>query len=189
MPHNGKRKPSCICSRTRCVTSKMNRAGASGDEQTVGGALQQAGHPGRPESTPYHRGTPATSPSTTSYMERPKRRLPNGRRVKEIDAVLVTSGCAYLNSTKWVMSSWRSRTGPVRVRSQALVTSTPFYLVFRALPEFVVSFAPVCRSANSNLPYLWGSTFSAPRKPVPTSNTVRIRGRRGLARAVKPSVL
>jgi len=34
------------------------------------------------------------------FMERPRRRLPDGRRMKEFDAVLVTSGCVYLNSTK-----------------------------------------------------------------------------------------
>jgi len=34
------------------------------------------------------------------FMERPRRRSPDGRRMKEFDAVLVTSGCVYLNSTK-----------------------------------------------------------------------------------------
>ena len=39
-------------------------------------------------------------PAYDLFMERPKRRSPDGRRVKEFDAVLVTSGCVYLNSTK-----------------------------------------------------------------------------------------
>lgn len=34
------------------------------------------------------------------FMERPRRRSPDGRRVKEFDAVLVTPACVYLNSTK-----------------------------------------------------------------------------------------
>jgi len=39
------------------------------------------------------------------FMERPRRRSPDGRRVKEFDAVLVTPACVYLNSTKATLRS------------------------------------------------------------------------------------
>ncbi len=39
-------------------------------------------------------------PTYNLFMQRPKRRSPDGRRMKEFDAVLVTPDCVCLNSTK-----------------------------------------------------------------------------------------